>query len=65
MFMEKRFIELVSKYNLESKYADEAFYVEFFNIAKECLGLENYLSNLIFIKKKNLEILSIKNTLVV
>ena len=50
--MEKRFIELVSKYNLESKYADEAFYVEFFNIAKECLGLENYLSNLIFIKKE-------------
>lgn len=47
--MDRRIIELISKYNIENKKVDQQFYVEFFNIAKTSLGLENYLSELVFI----------------
>ena len=47
--MDKKLIELISKYNIENKKVDQQFYVEFFNIARNTLGLEEYLKELVFI----------------
>ena len=47
--MDKKLIELISKYNIENKKVDQQFYVEFFNIARSTLGLEEYLKELVFI----------------
>lgn len=49
--MKQRLNELVAKYNMMGRKADERFYQEFFRIAKEELDLDGYLTELVFIPK--------------
>ena len=51
--MKQKLIELVARYNLKNRKADEKFYQEFFRIAKEELDLSGYLSELVFIPKED------------
>lgn len=51
--MKQRLIELVVRYNLKNRKADERFYQEFFRIAKEELDLDGYLTELVFIPKND------------
>ena len=49
--MKQQLNELVAKYNMMGRKADERFYHEFFRIAKESLDLDGYLTELVFIPK--------------
>ena len=50
--MKQQLNELVAKYNMMGRKADERFYHEFFRIAKESLDLDDYLTELVFIPKE-------------
>lgn len=49
--MKQQLNELVAKYNMMGRKADERFYQEFFRIAKSSLDLDDYLTELVFISK--------------
>lgn len=51
--MKQQLNELVARYNMRGRKADERFYQDFFRIAKNSLDLDGYLSELVFIPKED------------